>query len=150
MHRITWAAALLLLAGLGVAGPGVTQPAVTQPAVTQPAVAQSAVAQPAVAHQPMEAGSATPVLGRPVMDQAGQAGGRIVDVLVDGDGQARAAVVDVGGFMGLGQRRIAVAWRALRFNPADGTITLLLPAGLVAAAPEWRAGTPATIVSPPD
>jgi len=114
-----------------------------------PVVAQDA-AMPPVVHEPMDAGTATPVLGRQVLDQSGKAGGRIVDVLVDQDGQIRAAVIDVGGFLGLGQRRIAVAWRGLRFNPVDGAITLLMPADQIGAAPEYKpAAAPVLLASPP-
>lgn len=98
---------------------------------------------PPVMHQPMDAGMATPILGRQAVDPTGRAAGRIVDVLVEGDGAVRAAVIDIGGFLGLGQRRIAVAWRALRFNPADGTITVLLPADQIAATPEFK---PAAVI----
>ena len=114
-----------------------------------PASAQDA-AMPPVVQEPMDAGTATPILGRQVLDQTGKTAGRIVDVLVDGGGQVRAAVIDVGGFMGLGQRRIAVAWRGLRFNPGDGGITLLMPADQIAAAPEYKpAAKPVVLASPP-
>ena len=114
-----------------------------------PAVAQDAAMAPVV-HEPLDAGTATPILGRQVLDQSGKVAGRIVDVLVDQDGQTRAAVVDVGGFMGLGQRRIAVAWRGLRFNPVDGGITLLMPADQIGAAPEFKpAAAPVVLASPP-
>jgi hypothetical protein len=36
--------------------------------------------------------------------------GRIVDVIVDRSGQVRAAVIDFGGFLGVGSRKIAVDW----------------------------------------
>ena len=43
-----------------------------------------------------------------VLDNDGKEIGRIVDVVVDPAGQPRAIVVDVGGFMGVGSRRVAV------------------------------------------
>ena len=43
--------------------------------------------------------------------------GRIVDVLVDPNGQVRAAIIDFGGFLGVGSRKIAVEWGALHFPP---------------------------------
>ena len=43
--------------------------------------------------------------------------GRIVDVLVDRSGQVRAAIIDFGGFLGVGSRKIAVDWNALHFPP---------------------------------
>ena len=114
-----------------------------------PAAAQE-TAMPPVVHEPMDATTASPILGRQVLDQSGKVAGRIVDVLVDEDGQTRAAVIDVGGFMGLGQRRIAVAWRGLRFNPTDGGITLLMPADQIGAAPEYKpAAAPVVLASPP-
>ena len=41
--------------------------------------------------------------------------GRIVDVLVVRSGQVRAAIIDFGGFLGVGSRKIAVDWSALHF-----------------------------------
>lgn len=103
-----------------------------------------------VVQEPVDPGITTPILGRQVLDQTGKAGGRIIDVLVDQYGQTRAAVIDVGGFMGLGQRRIAVAWRGLRFNPTNGEITLLMPADQIGAAPEYKpAAAPVVLASPP-
>jgi len=114
-----------------------------------PVAAQDA-AMPPVVQQPVDPNIVTPILGRQVLDQTGKAGGRIVDVLVDQFGQTRAAVIDVGGFMGLGQRRIAVAWRGLRFNPADGAVTLLIPADQIGAVPEYKPGAaPVVLASPP-
>ena len=42
--------------------------------------------------------------------------GRIVDVIVDRSGQVRAAIIDFGGFLGVGSRKIAVDWNALHFR----------------------------------
>ena len=109
-----------------------------------------ALAQPAaVTHEPMDPADAAPILGREVLDPAGQTAGRIVDVLVDGMGGTRAAVVDFGGFLGIGQRRVAVAWRALHFRPADGGIILQLSADQIAAAPDYKPGTPVLMAAPP-
>ena len=75
--------------------------------------------------------------------------GRIVDVLVDDLGQPRAAIIDFGGFMGVGDRHIAVAWRALHFAPGSGpgTITLDLTLDQIKATPEYR--RPAQPAAPP-
>ena len=42
--------------------------------------------------------------------------GRIVDVIVDRTGTVRAAVIDFGGFLGVGSRKIVVDWSALHFG----------------------------------
>ncbi len=90
------------------------------------------------------------VLGRPAPDAAERTVARIIDVLVDQDGQVRAAVLEFGGFLGVGKRRVAVAWRALRFSPADQRITLELDAAAIAAMPEWKSGPgPVMLATPP-
>ncbi len=80
------------------------------------------------------------VLGRIVVDTAGEQIGRIVDVLVDPDGRPLAAVVDVGGFLGVGTRRVAVVWETLHFLRVDGAMRISedLTMDEVAAAPEYR------------
>ena len=64
-----------------------------------------------VKHVPPE--QAMPILGTPVTGPDGKAIGRLVDVLVDAAGAPEAAVIDVGGFMGVGTRKIAVHWSTL-------------------------------------
>ena len=109
----------------------------------------AAAGQPA-AREAMNRGDITAILGRQVWDEDGQLVGRIVDVLVDGAGSCRAAVVDAGGFMGLGQRRVAIAWSALHFTPGSEKITLDLKEGQVAAMPEYKpAGTGPVVVAQP-
>ena len=48
------------------------------------------------------------VLGKNLI-ASGENAGRIVDVLTDESGRVRAVVVDYGGFLGVGSRKIAVA-----------------------------------------
>jgi len=77
--------------------------------------------------------------------------GRVVDVLVDTDGHPVAAVLDFGGFLGVGNRKIAVTWSSLQFAPArDGlTITLVLDADSIRAAPDYKGPSkPVQAVSP--
>jgi hypothetical protein len=85
---------------------------------------------------------AATVLGRRVSDHGGQEIGRVVDVLIDGFGHPLAAVLDVGGYMGLGSRKVAVDWTLLRFTIAgDNTrVTVDLDGDIIAAAPELKEG----------
>jgi hypothetical protein len=67
--------------------------------------------------------------------------GRIVDVVVDRTGQVRAAVIDFGGFLGVGSRKIAVDWNALSFSaPGDkrDVVTIEFTKAQVKAAPEYK------------
>jgi hypothetical protein len=84
------------------------------------------------------------VLGRDVRSPTDEDMGRIVDVIVDRAGSVRAAVIDFGGFLGVGSRKIVVDWNALHFgrvaNKSD-SITLELTKAQVMAAPEYKEDT---------
>jgi hypothetical protein len=83
------------------------------------------------------------ILGRQVLGAADENMGRIVDVIVDRSGRVRAAIIDFGGFLGVGSRKIAVEWNALHFPPpgqANAKITLDLTRDQVKTAPEYQEG----------
>jgi hypothetical protein len=89
------------------------------------------------------------ILGRDVRSLTDEDMGRIVDILVDGQGQARAAIIDFGGFLGVGSRKIAVDWKALHFVPtADKRygVVLELTRDQVKAAPEYKEGKPTIVL----
>jgi hypothetical protein len=103
-----------------------------------------------VQHVPPE--QALAVLGHTVSDSDGKSIGRLVDVLVGEDGEPQAAVIDFGGFMGVGSRKIAVIWSALHFAPANmkQPITLELSQDQIKAAPEYKdPAKPAPVVVAP-
>jgi PRC-barrel domain protein len=89
------------------------------------------------------------VLGRDVRSPTDEDMGRIVDVIVDRAGVVRAAVIDFGGFLGVGSRKIVVDWNALHFgqvaNKGD-RITLELTKEQVTAAPEYKEDTPIVVL----
>ncbi|MGE5780326.1 MAG: PRC-barrel domain-containing protein [Hyphomicrobiales bacterium] len=89
------------------------------------------------------------ILGKSVRSSAAEDMGRIVDIIVSHDGQVRAAIIDFGGFLGIGMRKIAVDWRALNFAPAGkpGSITVDLTRNQVRLAPEYKRGEPVVVVS---
>ena len=80
------------------------------------------------------------VLGKEVRTTADESMGRIVDVVVDREGRVRAAVIDFGGFLGVGSRKIAVDWSALHFetNGKRDVVTSELTRDQVKAAPEYK------------
>jgi hypothetical protein len=89
------------------------------------------------------------VLGKQVRSSADEDMGRIVDVIVDPTGRVRAAVIDFGGFLGVGSRRIAIDWDALRFPPAGSktdVVVLELTRDQVKAAPEYKDKQPVVVV----
>jgi PRC-barrel domain len=89
------------------------------------------------------------VLGREVRSSTDENMGRIVDVLVDRTGQVRAAIIDFGGFLGVGSRKIAVDWNALHFpqpGKAGSHIALELTRDQVKTAPEYQEGKPVVVL----
>ena len=52
--------------------------------------------------------------GKSVRSSVGEDMGRIVDIIVSRDGRVHAAVIDFGGFLGIGTRKIAVDWYTRR------------------------------------
>jgi PRC-barrel domain len=90
------------------------------------------------------------VVGKEVRSIAGENMGRIVEIVVDRAGQVRAAVIDFGGFFGVGNRRIAVDWSLLQFDTtgdARGRFTLQLTQDQVRAAPGYKPDKTVVIVS---
>jgi hypothetical protein len=89
------------------------------------------------------------VLGREVRSASDENMGRIVDVLVDHSGEVHAAIIDFGGFLGVGSRKIAVDWNALNFPPPSkngARVTLELTRDQVNAAPEYQEGKPVVVL----
>lgn len=134
-----------------------------QPEATQPAPAGSTTAKPAAptATPPgntetpavvVEGKSADTLLGKPVQSASGDDMGRIIDVMVDHTGLVRAAIIDFGGFLGVGTRKIAVDWRVLHFPP-DGSMDKIvadLSQDQLRVAPVYKPGEPVVIVGRAD
>jgi hypothetical protein len=124
------------------------------------AVATPSVAAPPPPPQnlePIPPDEVTSILGKKVQGVAGEDLGRVVDILVDSTGQPRAAVIDFGGFLGVGSRKIAVAWPLLQFRPTEqkAPIHLSVTRAEVQAAPEYKEpehkekAEPTQVVAPP-
>lgn len=88
------------------------------------------------------------LLGKSVRAQNGDDLGRIIDVITDREGHPRAAIIDFGGFLGVGSRKIAVDWRVLKFTTEGkaGRITLALNRNQVRVSPEYKTGEPIVVL----
>jgi hypothetical protein len=82
------------------------------------------------------------VLGKQVRSSAGEDMGRIVDIIIDKSARVRAAVIDFGGFLGVGSRQIAVAWTAIRLPSQDkpGALIVDFTRDQLRVAPAYKAG----------
>jgi hypothetical protein len=119
-----------------------------------PSIAQTPAPAPANAPPPpsitvLGSTEVQAILGSDVRSAADENMGRIGDVLVDGEGRTRAAIIDFGGFLGVGSRKIAVDWAALHFVPGASKryrIVLELTRDQVKAAPEYAEGKPTIVL----
>ncbi len=145
----------LFLAALAtVASRAADEPAPTPTATPGPSVAPSPSPTPTEAAPPPSVTIIAPreahgVLGRDVRSPTNEDMGHIVDVIVDRTGTVRAAVIDFGGFLGVGSRKIVVDWNALHFGGVTDkgdSITLELTKAQVAAAPEYKEDKPIVVL----
>lgn len=83
------------------------------------------------------------LIDREVVAPDGSHVGQVIDVLLDQDGHPAAAVVDVGGFMGVGNRRVAIAWDqfVLGGMTEKSPVKLRLSAAEVRSAPSYDASS---------
>jgi hypothetical protein len=144
------AAAALSLSGAtsAVFAENVQAPAQTEPPVNHPAPSPDVSPSPPSVTI-LNDHEVEGILGREVLSSANENMGRIVDVIVDRNGQVRAAIIDFGGFLGVGSRKIAVDWKALHFPPPappDARVTLELTRDQVKAAPEYQEGKPIVVL----
>ena len=92
------------------------------------------------------------ILGKNVISPTGEDMGRIVDIMVDRSGQVRAAIIDFGGFLGVGTRKIAVDWRLICF-PSDGkmdNVMVDLTSNQLRVSPVFKAGEPVVVIGRPN
>jgi hypothetical protein len=107
--------------------------------------------QPPKNLEPIPKDQATSVLGKKVLGPDKEDMGRVVDLLLDHDGRLRSVVIDFGGFLGVGSRKIAIDWRLVRFVPDNPDAPLALSLGKtdVQAAPEYKdTAQPPVMVGP--
>lgn len=90
---------------------------------------------------------ASSAMDEPVLNLQKEKIGELNDLVIDGDGKVVAAVVGVGGFLGMGEKDVAINIRAIRMSHDEkGTTSLVLDVtkDALKAAPAYKAITTAT------
>ncbi len=144
-RRVVLPAALAAIVGLALA-PGLTQ------ALAATDAPGGGAAQHGAGLQRVPEDYLSTILGKDVVSATGERMGPIVDVLFDGSGKPRAAIIDFGGFLGVGTRKIAIDWAALLFDTGDqkNVIALDIARKQLEAAPEYQGpDKPVSIVTLP-
>jgi threonine dehydrogenase-like Zn-dependent dehydrogenase len=107
------------------------------------------LAMPAVAHaqsvqfiakQETRLDLASQILGTTVTNPAGDTLGRVNNLLVDANGQIEGIIIGIGGFMGIAEKNVAVAFdQVTRSTVEGGTVVMVINADKAAleAAPDF-------------
>lgn len=124
------------------------------PALALPALAQDAAGQ-FVTQQSQDQVRASKLVGVDVYGPDNVKIGDIAEVLLNRDGTAQAVVIGVGGFLGIGQKNVAVAYKDLEWssqpvptNNASGNTNPPAATGSVGSAGTGGAGGPAGASTP--
>ena len=141
-----------------LSGPAWAQASGTPPKEEHPAEAQArptaalrdgpTITPGGVPAEVIDASAVQGIIGRAVKSSLGEDMGHIVDILVSPSGDVRAAVLDFGGVLGVGSRRVAVGWKALSFAELakDGPVVLRLTRNQIRMAPELKSGDPIVVL----
>ena len=139
--------AMVTFAAVGAFGlpPSAAQPA-SRKALTEESAPAETIPTPKT-EAPAEARRLGSVLGIEVRTTREQNVGRIVDLLASPSGQVEAAVIEFGGFLGMGSRKIAIEWSALRLeNQGKQTVAILdMTRDQLRAAPEYKPDRPIVV-----
>ncbi len=66
-------------------------------------------------------------IGSPIHNASGEKIGDVKDVLFDRSGRIRTVVIGVGGFLGLGEKRVAVPYEVVTYTAEDGGRRIVVP-----------------------
>ena len=81
---------------------------------------------------------ANKMIGRTVFNPSGEKVGEVESALIDGNGKVRYVIVGVGGFLGLGERDVALRWDQLTMADNDQKIVVNMTKEQLAALPVHR------------
>jgi sporulation protein YlmC with PRC-barrel domain len=134
-RAIGLAASLMLAA----AAPTLAQTTPTPPTTPPPAASPSGQTL-WYSHQADEM-RASKLIGTKVVNTANETIGDINEIVLGKDGKVAAVIIGVGGFLGMGEREVAMNFESLRMS-RDSNNNLILTANTtkdaLKGAPEWR------------
>src|ERR1700730_13470327 len=110
MRKLAYAAILFALA---------TTAASAQSPQTAPKAVPEGPAAKILPSIPADAMTVTHWYKQSVYDPSDAKIGEVMDVLVDRDGRIAVLIVGVGGFLGMGEKDVAVPFNAVQFKPKD-------------------------------
>jgi hypothetical protein len=109
---------------------------------TTPPAQSGGIGQQGAARAPggLDLARATSLVGTNVVSSTGRNAGEIENLLIDSSGQVRAAVVQWGGFLGIGARSAVVPIEQLVFGAPDVPVRMDLTRDQLESLPRYEAG----------
>lgn len=136
MKTLLSASALALLVATPVAAQQADRNA---PAVNRSATVETRTdAKPAATVQPPGTIDGEKLIGRNIKNPDGDTIGEVSSVLIGRDGKIEAVIVGVGGFLGIGQRDVAIDWDELEIRDNGQTVLASMTKDQLKALPEFR------------
>ncbi|MCG5242887.1 PRC-barrel domain-containing protein [Azospirillum doebereinerae] len=144
MRRTLIAASATLALLSGAAFAQTTAPSATSPSSSPSTMSNTAAP---VATDPVTAGgltngklaSADALIGKNVYGRDNDKLGEVDDVILDTNGQAKQLVIGSGGFLGIGEKKVAVEYNAANWDSANNRINLSgMSRDDVKAMPEFK------------
>lgn len=121
----------------GIAAPSFAQTQ-TQPSTSSTAPATTMPASPSATAPAPGAIKGSTLINMDVKNSADEKIGDIDDVIVGADGKVQQVIISVGGFLGVGTRKVAVAWNELKVDANADVAWVNMSREQLAAVPEFK------------
>lgn len=116
MHKLAITGSATLFAVLLTAGPALAQTTTTTEPAAEPAEAPAQPVEGQIEAQTMDTLLASDLMGATVYAPDDETVGEIGDMIVTMDGQVKGVVIGVGGFLGIGEKDVAIEMSALEVS----------------------------------
>jgi sporulation protein YlmC with PRC-barrel domain len=118
-----------------------TPPAATPPTTTPPATTMAPADPIYMMPATGQHWRSSDMIGKPVYSRNDERVGEIDELLMTSDGRVVAAVVGVGGFLGIGERKVALSFPAIQaVKDSNGVdrLTVGVSRDMLRSAPEYK------------
>jgi len=78
------------------------------------------------------------LIGMTARTPEGEDLGKIGDLVLTEQGEVEAAIIEVGGFLGIGAKQVAVDWNRVRISPENDQVVVNMTREELEAAPEYE------------
>lgn len=100
---------------------------------------RSYVASPEMGGAVLPAGySVEDFMDREIVNQQGEELGEVVDLMVDGNDHITKVVADIGGFLGLGEQRVAIDFADITVEEGSGNLLVTMGEAALEALPTYE------------